>query len=91
MERWLKRLEEKSQKFGNRLVAYTRRCHGRAGGHARRETGGGKTPGAGEGGRKGGLVSEGVSEGRDLLEMGFDSLLILWFGGTLLFERDKGV
>ena len=36
------RLEEKSQKFGNRLVACTRRCHGQAGGHAGREAGGGK-------------------------------------------------
>jgi hypothetical protein len=61
----LGRLGEKSQKLGNRLVACTRRCHGRPGGHARRETGGGKTPGAGEGG-KGEWVSEGVSEGRDL-------------------------
>ena len=36
------RLGEKSQKFGNRLVACTRRCHGQAGGHAEREAGGGK-------------------------------------------------
>ena len=47
------RLEEKSQRFGNRLVACTRRCHGQAGGHAGREAGGDKTPGAGEGGREG--------------------------------------
>ena len=70
------RLEVKSQKLGNRLVACTRRCHGRAGGHARRETGGGKTPGAGEGG-KGEWVSEGVSEGRDLLEVRFWQAVIV--------------
>ena len=56
-------LEKKSQKLGNRLVAFSRRCHGRAGGRARREADRGETPGAVKGGERwvsgwGSLVAE---------------------------------
>ena len=73
------RLEEKSQKFGSRLVACTRRCHGQAGGHAGREAGGDKTPGAGEGGREGGREGfRGRSLMRgDSLEVEFGMMLLL--------------
>ena len=74
------RLGEKSQKFGNRLVACTRRCHGQAGGHAGREAGGGKTHGAGEGGReergREGFRGRSLMRG-DSLEVVFGVLLLL--------------
>ena len=65
----------KSQKLGNQLVAFTRRCHGQAGGHARRDAGGGKYLGLWEGEK--GRVSGWGSLLRHSLEPEFGLLLLL--------------